>query len=242
MRDGRRESRGPQPAPAGTQSLALTPGEGRELRIRVSECLLRTRHVRPRAHSRGPVWPPSSSLSHEVPGGLSWEQILRLRRPALGRGRAPRSPGLGVRARMPPVCFVRGGHSPRWVREADAWGPPNLPQGPALQGPLNRRALWSPPRSEDVSYVLRGSWCLLDRKGRRSWEGYAVFTHPKESNFPFPGQIRMLESFKKSFPRLNHRKIPARSEEIICIPFLGPGSISTAEYVLKFLFLNECGQ
>lgn len=114
MRDGKRESRGPQPAPAGAQSLALTPGEGRELRIRASERLLRTRHVRPRARSSGPVWPPSPSLSHDVPGGLSWEQILSLRRPALGWGRAPRSPGLGVRVGIPPACFVRGGHSPCW--------------------------------------------------------------------------------------------------------------------------------
>lgn len=69
-----------------------------------------------------------------------------------------------------------------------------------------------------------------------------VFQLPKESNFLSLDRCEREEPLQKPFLKLNHRKIRARSEEIICIPFLGPKSKFSCRTCLEISFLNECGQ
>lgn len=109
---------------------------------------------------------------------------------------------------------------------------------PPVPGSLSQGcSAWSPG-----SRVLTQSWCLLGRKGRRSWEQSVVFQLPKESNFLSPDRCEREQPLQKPFLKLNHRKIRARSEEIICIPFLGPKSKFSCRTCLEISFLNECGQ
>ena len=158
--------------------------------------------------------------------GLSWEQILRLCR-LLSEGASawPRAQRQrwNLQLGWPLLTLSQG--DPCASSRASSAGSPK---------PLRPR---SPPRpAPRTCRVLRVGAYSTERPAEPGEMRDVSDPPPPESRLRFPGQPGTLGSFMKSFLKLNHREIPARSEEIILTPFLGPSCKSTAEYVLKFPF------
>lgn len=76
-------------------------------------------------------------------------------------------------------------------------------------------------------------WKRTNSVGKETWSSTPWTS--REGDLPFLRQMTTSESTQKSFPKANHRMVPAGCE-MICILFLGPRSKLTAECVLQFLF------
>lgn len=76
-------------------------------------------------------------------------------------------------------------------------------------------------------------WKRTNSVGKETWSSTPWTS--REGDLPFLRQMTTSESTQKSFPKANHRMVPAGCE-MICILFLGPRSKLTAECVLRFLF------
>lgn len=181
-------------------------------------------------------------------GGLSWERILRLCR-LLSEGASawPRAQRQRWNLQLGwPLLTLSQGDPCASSRASSAGSPkplrprspprPALPASPPVPGArLQNKAAPAAPAPRTCR-VLRVGAYSTERPAESGEMRDVSDPPPPESRLRFPGQPGTLGSFMKSFLKLNHREIPARSEEIILTPFLGPSCKSTAEYVLKFPF------